>query len=100
MEFTQETTSAITLGVPTQEEKLAQPHSKIDQGIKNIAGMAGNLVEYPFDTVKTRLQAQSLDHKIFKGPLDCFKQTMSHEGIWGLYRGMSSPMVGAMLENA
>ncbi|CAG8824365.1 16051_t:CDS:1, partial [Gigaspora margarita] len=36
MEFTQETTSAITLGVPTQEEKLAQPHSKIDQGINNV----------------------------------------------------------------
>ncbi|CAG8757334.1 29916_t:CDS:2 [Gigaspora margarita] len=105
MEFTQEMTSAITLGVPTQEEKLVQSHSKIDQGIKNVifgstAGMTGKLVEYPFDTVKTRLQAQPLDHKIFKGPLDCFKQTMSHEGLRGLYRGMSSPMVGAMLENA
>ncbi|CAG8449707.1 16844_t:CDS:2 [Dentiscutata erythropus] len=105
MEFTQETTSAINLGIPTHEGKLAQTHSKTGQGIKNvifgsIAGMTGKLVEYPFDTVKTRLQAQPLDHKIFKGPLDCFKQTINHEGFWGLYRGMSSPMVGAMLENA
>ena len=48
--------------------------------------MTGKLIEYPFDTVKTRLQAQQSDHKLFKGPLDCFRQTFAHEGFWGFYR--------------
>ena len=48
--------------------------------------MAGKLVEYPFDTVKTRLQSQPSDYKLFKGPLDCFRQTLAHEGFFGLYR--------------
>ena len=48
--------------------------------------MTGKVVEYPFDTVKTRLQSQPSDHKIFKGPLDCFRQTLSNEGFFGLYR--------------
>ncbi|RIA97298.1 mitochondrial carrier domain-containing protein [Glomus cerebriforme] len=85
--------------------KNSKNFSKTDQGIKNvifgsIAGMSGKLVEYPFDTVKTRLQSQPSDHKLFKGPLDCFRQTLAHEGFFGLYRGMSPPMVGAILENA
>nr|CAG8443692.1 10700_t:CDS:2 [Entrophospora candida] len=83
----------------------ATPNTKTEQGIKNlifgsISGMTGKLVEYPFDTVKTRLQSQSSDRKLFNGPLDCFKKTISNDGFLGLYRGLSSPMVGAMLENA
>ncbi|CAG8641530.1 1623_t:CDS:2, partial [Ambispora leptoticha] len=61
-----------------------------------VSGMTGKLVEYPFDTVKVRLQTQP----IFKGPLDCFRQTFRHEGFLGFYRGLSAPMVGAMVENA
>nr|CAG8483468.1 13516_t:CDS:2 [Entrophospora candida] len=83
----------------------ATSNTKTEQGIKNlifgsISGMTGKLVEYPFDTVKTRLQSQSSDRKLFNGPLDCFKKTISNDGFLGLYRGLSSPMVGAMLENA
>ncbi|CAG8513170.1 8510_t:CDS:2 [Acaulospora morrowiae] len=86
---------------PIPMEFSTQGHHKTNEGIKNIifgsvAGMAGKVFEYPFDTVKTRLQTQS----IFKGPSDCFKQTFKNEGFWGFYRGMSSPMIGAMLENA
>ncbi|CAI2183897.1 18455_t:CDS:2 [Funneliformis geosporum] len=97
MELAQEKT---ILNTPTRRGS-----SKADQGMNNmligsIAGMAGKLIEYPFDTIKTRLQSQSSDHKQFKGPLDCFRQTLAHEGYGGLYRGLSSPLVGAMLENA
>ena len=63
--------------------------------------MAGKLVEYPFDTVKVRLQSQPDNSALrYKGPLDCFRQTIAHEGFVGLYRGISSPIVGAMAENA
>ena len=50
-----------------------------------MAGVAGKFVEFPFDTVKVRLQTQPLDHPIFKGPFDCFRQTIRNEGFLGLY---------------
>ncbi|KAF3170876.1 hypothetical protein TWF788_010047 [Orbilia oligospora] len=62
----------------------------------SIAGMVGKFIEYPFDTVKVRLQTQN--H--FKGPLDCFTQGLRNDGITGLYRGIAPPLVGAAAENA
>ncbi|ODV90991.1 hypothetical protein CANCADRAFT_25702 [Tortispora caseinolytica NRRL Y-17796] len=63
----------------------------------SIAGMSGKVIEYPFDTVKVRLQSLG---NMFSGPLDCFKRTIKNEGFLGLYRGMSSPIIGAGVENA
>ncbi|EPS40924.1 hypothetical protein H072_5193 [Dactylellina haptotyla CBS 200.50] len=62
----------------------------------SFAGMVGKFIEYPFDTVKVRLQTQSN----FKGPLDCFTQGLRNDGITGLYRGIAPPLVGAAAENA
>ncbi|ODQ52235.1 mitochondrial carrier [Saitoella complicata NRRL Y-17804] len=84
----------------------------------SMAGSAGKLIEYPFDTIKVRLQSQP--HTLpspsslsslsapssafapphFSGPLDCLRQTLRNEGPTGLYRGLSSPLIGAMAENA
>lgn len=67
----------------------------------SFAGASGKLLEYPFDTVKVRLQSQP-DHlpQRFSGPLDCFRQTLQREGFAGLYRGISGPIFGAAAENA
>ncbi len=66
-----------------------------------IAGVAGKYIEYPFDTVKVRLQSQP-DHLPLRytGPLDCFRQSIRSDGIIGLYRGISAPLVGAALETS
>lgn len=67
----------------------------------SISGMAGKFVEYPFDTIKVRLQSQPSSGKAhYSSTLDCFKQTIQNDGYRGLYRGLSMPMVGAMFENA
>ncbi|KAF3768940.1 hypothetical protein M406DRAFT_273474 [Cryphonectria parasitica EP155] len=67
----------------------------------SIAGIVGKYIEYPFDTVKVRLQSQP-DHLPlqYKGPLDCFRQSIRADGFLGLYRGISAPLVGAALENS
>ncbi|KAI5369528.1 Putative mitochondrial carrier domain superfamily [Septoria linicola] len=67
----------------------------------SVAGIVGKVVEYPFDTVKVRLQSQP-DHLPLRyaGPLDCFKQSLAEGGVRGLYRGVSAPLVGAAAENA
>lgn len=63
--------------------------------------MAGKYIEYPFDTVKVRLQSQP-DHLPLRytGPLDCFKQSLRQDGFIGLYRGITAPLVGAALETS
>ncbi|KAK7202882.1 mitochondrial carrier domain-containing protein, partial [Myxozyma melibiosi] len=67
----------------------------------SISGIAGKLFEYPFDTVKVRLQSQPDGKPLqFSGPVDCFQQTWRNEGINGFYRGIASPLIGAAAENA
>ncbi|KAF3013342.1 hypothetical protein E8E15_001854 [Penicillium rubens] len=65
------------------------------------AGMAGKLIEYPFDTVKVRLQSQPEHLPLrYTGPLDCFRQSFRADGLRGLYRGISAPMTGAAVETS
>lgn len=47
-----------------------------------------------FDTIKVRLQTS--EKLQFKGPLDCLLQTIRHEGVRGLYKGATPPLVGWM----
>ncbi|KAL3456673.1 mitochondrial carrier domain-containing protein [Aspergillus heterothallicus] len=72
-----------------------------DIAFGSFAGMIGKIIEYPFDTVKVRLQSQP-DHLPlrYNGPLDCFHQSFQAEGLRGLYRGISAPMAGAAVENS
>ncbi|KAJ1723060.1 mitochondrial ornithine carrier protein [Coemansia erecta] len=78
--------------------KRPPPGGLSDLAFGSLAGMAGKVVEYPFDTVKVRLQTSSA--QVFTGTLDCLRQTWANEGFGGFYRGLTSPLVGAMAENA
>ncbi|KAJ2008600.1 mitochondrial ornithine carrier protein [Coemansia thaxteri] len=69
-----------------------------DLAFGSLAGMMGKCVEYPFDTVKVRLQTS--ETQVFSGTVDCLRQTWRNEGFRGFYRGLTSPLVGAMAENA
>lgn len=94
------TTSPTTL--PTTKPQASTPPSALqDIAFGSLAGTLGKLVEYPFDTVKVRLQSQP-DHLPLRytGPLDCFKQGFQSDGVRGLYRGVSAPLAGAAAETA
>ncbi|KAF7547948.1 hypothetical protein G7046_g8844 [Stylonectria norvegica] len=67
----------------------------------SVAGIIGKYFEYPFDTVKVRLQSQP-DHlpQRYTGPVDCFRQSIKSDGLRGLYRGISAPLVGAAAETS
>ena len=52
------------------------------------------LMCFSFDTIKVRLQTS--EKVQFKGPLDCLLQTVRHEGVRGLYKGATPPLVGWM----
>jgi len=59
-----------------------------------IAGMTATCIEFPADTLKTRLQTSN------KTALQCFREVVNEKGIRGLYKGVSAPLMGAMMENA
>ncbi|KND89475.1 Amino-acid transporter arg-13 [Tolypocladium ophioglossoides CBS 100239] len=67
----------------------------------SVAGVVGKYIEYPFDTVKVRLQSQPDNLPLrYKGPLDCFGQSIKSDGVLSLYRGISAPLVGAAAETS
>jgi len=67
----------------------------------SVAGVVGKYIEYPFDTVKVRLQSQPDGQPLrYTGPLDCFKKSLQRDGFIGIYRGISAPLVGAAIETS
>lgn len=62
-----------------------------------IAGVVAKSFEYPFDTIKVRVQARP---DLYSGYVDCVKKMMGAEGISGFYRGVMAPVIGAGAENA
>lgn len=75
-----------------------------DIAFGSTAGILGKYIEYPFDTVKVRLQSQRTipGGQRLNGPVDAFKQALqAPEGpIRSLYRGISAPLVGAAVETS
>lgn len=63
-------------------------------------GCAGLLVGHPFDTVKVHMQTQDVKNPQYRGAFHCIKSIMAKESFRGLYRGMSSPMLGTSAINA
>lgn len=62
-------------------------------------GLAGGIeicITFPFEFVKTQMQLDSR----FKSPSDCVKITLRERGFFGLYRGLSSLLVGSIPKSA
>jgi solute carrier family 25 carnitine/acylcarnitine transporter 20/29 len=59
-------------------------------------GMALVAVGHPFDLVKVRLQTQTaVNGRLpYSGAMDCFLKTARAEGVRGVYKGMSAPLIG------
>lgn len=89
--------------------------SLIDFTAGSVGGCSGKLLDYPFDTVKVRLQTQSaLTEAVitsaaksgkappvhYTGAIHCLRHTIKTDGYMSLYRGISAPLLGSMAENA
>lgn len=104
-----ETTSLTTLRVRKSPEQQTSLQSHGVEAVKDVvygstAGVLGKFIEYPFDTVKVRLQSQSPltgQHHLC-GPLDAFMAAFrSPEGpLASLYRGITAPLIGAAIETS
>jgi hypothetical protein len=50
----------------------------------------------PTDTIKVLLQTQSSTNPVYSGMVDATKKTIKAEGLAGLYKGVQSPLAGAI----
>jgi ornithine carrier protein len=95
-----------TLAEEKRKEAAEYTGGQGQEAIKDIvcgstAGVVGKYIEYPFDTVKVRLQSQPDTVPLrYTGPLDCFKKSLQRDGFLGIYRGISAPLVGAAVETS
>lgn len=103
-------TSRPTSGVPEvpHNPAIVNASSASIEAIKDVvfgslAGICGKFVEYPFDTVKVRLQSHvsTATSPPYRGPVDCFVRSYRYDGgMSSLYRGISAPLFGAAIENS
>lgn len=90
----------------TRARPVEQTAGQGEEALKDVicgslAGVVGKYIEYPFDTVKVRLQSQPDNIPLrYTGPLDCFKKSLRNDGFTGIYRGISAPLVGAAVETS
>jgi len=56
-----------------------------------ISGASNLIIGHPFDTVKVRIQTAEVG--VFKGPFDCAVKLIKEEGIFGLYKGVTPPLL-------
>ncbi|GAA5863471.1 hypothetical protein JCM3774_005305 [Rhodotorula dairenensis] len=88
----------------------------LDFAAGTVAGVASLLTGHPFDTVKVRLQTQASTSvtttprrvnpsappppKYYRNAVHAFVRVTKEEGVAGLYKGVTSPMLGVALMNA
>ncbi|KAL3268148.1 hypothetical protein HHI36_007276 [Cryptolaemus montrouzieri] len=65
-----------------------------------IGGCAGLLVGHPLDTLKVHLQNDSAKNPKYKGSMHLIENLVMKEGLRGIYKGISSPLLGVSAINA
>jgi len=63
-----------------------------------VAGLLPKLLDYPFDTLKVRLQTTPEEYKY--STIQCLRKIGSEEGYKSIFRGLPAPLIGAMGERS
>ncbi|PSC75329.1 low-CO2-inducible chloroplast envelope [Micractinium conductrix] len=61
-------------------------------------GLWGSM--FPIDTIKSKMQGDSLSNPQYRNTMDCVRQSVAVEGTKGLFRGFSAAMYRAVPVNA
>lgn len=69
-----------------KHERERTSYSPIRCGV--IAGVTSQIVCHPMDTIRTRMQVDR-----YRSARHCFRHTMRVDGVRGLYKGLSAPLV-------
>lgn len=83
----------------TVNKENVEIHPLKDVAYGAVSGIIGKFVEFPFDTIKVRLQSSQEFSKL--STLETIKRTYEREGFFnGFYKGIKAPLVGACMETA
>lgn len=84
-----------------------QPSPLEDAVFGAVSGVAGKLVEFPFDTIKVRMQTQlhststrTLSASASASAWNTALAGVREGGLLSLYRGLSAPLAGSMAETS
>lgn len=93
---------------PPSAARAPPPAQRLDPVTKELvggllAGASNVTAGYAFDTVKVRLQTTAAgggggSAPRYAGSLDCLRTILRTEGVAGLYRGLSPPLIGGAAE--
>ncbi|OMJ07459.1 Mitochondrial thiamine pyrophosphate carrier 1 [Smittium culicis] len=59
----------------------------------SVAGLSATITSYPFDLLRTRFAAQSLNNKAYSSYSHAINHILKYEGISGFYKGLSSASI-------
>lgn len=76
-------------------ERRSRADPVFDYAAGATAGAVNVVTGYPFDTVKVRLQANMCR---YDGAWACFRSIVRHEGVSGVFRGLTPPLIGTAVE--
>lgn len=62
----------------------------------SLAGSLFWVFSYPFDSIKSLIQADSFEKPKYKGIIDCYAKTVKHEGHRVLFRGLTPTILRSM----
>ena len=74
------------------------PSQVMTAGVMAGFGLWGSM--FPIDTIKSKIQADSLSKPQFKGTIDCIQRSVQIEGYGGLWRGVTAALWRAIPVNA
>ncbi|KAK9456728.1 mitochondrial carrier domain-containing protein [Dipodascopsis uninucleata] len=57
-----------------------------------VGGICAVLVGHPFDLIKVRLQ--TAEKGVYSGAFDALRKTVARDGVMGVYRGVTPPLLG------
>jgi solute carrier family 25 carnitine/acylcarnitine transporter 20/29 len=77
------------------QENTEKRHFSIIMLSGGLAGIAYWTVIYPVDTIKSRIQADSLANPKFKNGVDCFVKTIKEDGFRQLFKGYNTCILRA-----
>lgn len=80
---------------PSVQEGTLKKNAK-DVFAGTCGGVAVVAAGHPMDTIKVLLSTQPSDKPVYGGMLDAARKTFRAEGIGGLYKGVTSPLLGQM----
>ncbi|KAG7361814.1 mitochondrial carrier protein [Nitzschia inconspicua] len=88
--------AALSVAISATEEVKSSAGSSLKSFLSGgIGGVCAVLVGHPFDLIKVRMQTGTASSAAGTSVLGTMRQTLAKEGVRGLYRGVSAPLVAS-----